>query len=104
MAATQKRDIQGSSTRTHCIQAMRDSSTGTYLVYVGRLSADTTADNVRRHLANENVNNIADVFDLKGKLRAKQASFCVSFDNETAMKNNKAHIIFITKIINIIMQ
>ena len=58
-----------------------------YLVYVGRLSADTTADNVRRHLANENVNNIADVFDLKGKLRAKQASFCVSFDNETAMKN-----------------
>lgn len=87
MAAVQQNDIRGSSKRAHCISAVKQSTAGTHLVYVGGLSPDTTANDLRRHLSSVNITNIADVIDLKGKYRSKQASFCVSFDNVNAMQN-----------------
>ena len=49
--AVQLEDISGSSTKEHCISSISQPDSEKHLVYVGRLSPDTTASDLRRHLS-----------------------------------------------------
>jgi hypothetical protein len=79
-------DIRGTSSNTYCISAAGQSSTNTFLVYVGNLDVGTTDQDLRRHISTQGITDVSDVISLKGKYSSKQASFCVSFNNASDMK------------------
>ena len=51
------------------------------MVYVGRLNSNTTEDDMRAHLHDIEVNQVADVVKLRNKRHGVESSFCVSLNN-----------------------
>jgi hypothetical protein len=82
-AATDQADVQGTSTENHRISAAPQS--GRHLVYVGKLSPNTTNALIRQHLHDNNITDIADVVCLTNRFPSSEVSFCVSLDNEASM-------------------
>ena len=86
-AAVSQNDIRGTSENQHCISAAKQSPNNTLLVYVGNLDTATSEKDLRKHLANMQIQNVSDVIKLTGKYSSRYASFCVSCNSETEMKN-----------------
>ena len=83
-AASGQQDVHGSSTSEHRIKAA--STSRTYLIYVGKLSPHTTCDDLRCHLSDVQITDVADVMQLNNfNNRAHMSSFCVSLCSESSM-------------------
>ena len=83
-------DIRGTSLRSHRISAAyQPSHVNKHLVYVGKLASDTSCDDVRCHLSDIQINDVADVIYLSNgrnhTSRFKNASFCVSLGSELSV-------------------
>lgn len=80
-----QQEVQGSATQPLRIQGstMSHSQPNTpRSVYIGRLSENTTPDDIRAHLSDIGVSDLSDVISLNSNISG-QASFCVVLDNET---------------------
>jgi hypothetical protein len=86
-AATGQSDILGNSRGNHRISASVTPTNDSYLVYVGKLSVNTTSDDLRCHLADIGVNDVADVIKLNTRFKHKESSVCASLHNELCMTN-----------------
>lgn len=85
-AAVNRRDIHGTSTGQHRVSAAGQSGPSTYLVYAGKLAANTTCDDLRCHLNDVGIQDIADVMNLNGRNRARESSFCISINSKSSME------------------
>ena len=74
-----QKDICGASEGNHRITSAEKQ--GTTMVYVGRLNSNTTEDDLRAHLHDIEVNQVADVVKLRNKRHGVESSFCVSLNN-----------------------
>jgi hypothetical protein len=88
-AASSQGDVCGTSTASHRIKsAVHTSTNAKYLVYVGKLAAKTTSDDVHCHLSDVGINNVNDVINLNyGNTTVKERSFCISLGDEMSMVN-----------------
>ena len=85
--ASGQRDIVGNSKSSHRINAATQSAVhNNYLVYVGRLAANTSCDDVRCHLSDVNIVDVSDVLVLSGVGSSRERSFCVSLGNKESME------------------
>ena len=72
----QQGDIRGTSNNSR-INAARQPSSGTSLVYVGKLAVNTSCDDLRCHLSDVNIGDVADVVKLNSRNKTKETSFCI---------------------------
>ena len=54
-------------------------------MYVGKLSPNTTCDDIRCHLTDIHIGDVNDVIKLNGRNKQKESSFCLSFNSEVSM-------------------
>ena len=82
-----QRDIQGTSTASHRIRsATQTIPNKKYLVYVGKLAAGTTRDDLQCHLSDNGITNMYDIISLNNsKTFPRETSFCVSLGDEASM-------------------
>ena len=81
----QQGDIRGTSNNSHRINAARQPSSGTSLVYVGKLAVNTSCDDLRCHLSDVNIGDVADVVKLNSRNKTKETSFCISFNTSSEL-------------------
>ena len=81
----QQGDIRGTSNNSHRINAAWQPSSGTSLVYVGKLAVNTSCDDLRCHLSDVSIGDVADVVKLNSRNKTKETSFCISFNTSSEL-------------------
>ena len=77
-----QQDIKGTSEKVHIISAAEERRT--HLLYVGGLHVNTAEKDLRSHLCDIQIRDVADVV-MPSKRPARQASFCVSLETDRSM-------------------
>ena len=77
-------DIRGESNNKYRLRAAEDRATN--LVYIGRLAPNTQECDIRSHLKDIGIDDIADVFKLQSRHPHRESSYCVSIDSDRSMK------------------